>query len=331
MSPSYFLGVDAGNSKTAALVITGVGDVVGCARAGIGDIYGVPQEREAVDNVLAAVSGALGQAGIDEAAVARAGFCLAGIDWQADTDYWRERLRERLPRLSSYRLRNDGFATLRAGCLDGVGVGLTAGTGAAVVGRGPGGAEWSASMWITHQLGGGDLGRAAWRAVVRAERRLAPATALRRALLDLYGYASVAALLEAFTRRGGTPGLRHADAARTVLAVACEHDAVAAGIVAEQAEAFAAYAAAAAREVGFEAGERVPVVLGGSVFTAETMISKTTEALARTLPDAQAVVTRRPPLVGAALEALAESADSMIDAAAARLDEQPLPADLLIT
>ena len=82
----------------------------------------------------AAMTAAYGRA--DHTRLAHAAFCLAGMDWVSDHEFWRAQLDDRYPGLSA-TLHNDGFALLRAGEPDGLGVALSVGTGGAVVARGP--------------------------------------------------------------------------------------------------------------------------------------------------------------------------------------------------
>ena len=72
----YFLGVDAGNSKTVALVASADGRVAGWGRGGGGDIY----VSEAVAAVVGAVEGALAAAGIVPDDLGAACFSLVGAD-----------------------------------------------------------------------------------------------------------------------------------------------------------------------------------------------------------------------------------------------------------
>ena len=57
--PPLVLGVDAGNSKTVAVVADVNGRVLGFGRAGNGDIYGAATEQAAVDAVIAAADAAM--------------------------------------------------------------------------------------------------------------------------------------------------------------------------------------------------------------------------------------------------------------------------------
>lgn len=331
-----YLGVDAGNSKTVAVLADRSGRVVGYGRAGCGDIYGTVTEDAAVAEVMAAVRAAVAMASssvettsID--VIAHAAFCLAGIDWTADELYWREQLARWMPGLRDYSLRNDGFALLRAGEPTGVGVAVSAGTGAAIVGRGPLGKEWSASMWIVDALGGAALGEQAYTAVVRAELGLAPPTELRDVVLTGHGFSEVDDLLEAFTRRAAERP-RHARLARGVLDAASAGDAVATGIVDTQASTFARYTEVVAKKVGLVAPE-LTVVLGGSVMTSvnAALRDATRQALDEVLPGARCVLTPRSPVLGAVGEAIAEGTGELSAEVVDRLSASRFPPEFLHT
>jgi N-acetylglucosamine kinase-like BadF-type ATPase len=334
-SDGVYLGVDAGNSKTVAVLATAEGRVLGYGRGGPGDIY--EGEAAAVREVAAAVTRALAMASahvgreIGDADITHAAFCLAGLDWSSDEAFWHDQVAAWLPGLPSYSLRNDGFALLRAGEPRGEGVAVSVGTGGAVVARGPGGQEWSASFWIVDAVGGKALGSEAHKAVVRAELGVGPPTALTEVVLSRHGYRDVAALLEATTRRGRRD-VGHAALARDVLDAACAGDEVASVLVRAQARSVAGYAKAAARQVGLDTGG-LPVVLGGSVLssTNPTLRDATVAALASLLPTAVPRLAPRSPVVGAVAEALAAGADGLGCQALDQLSRYQFPAEFLLT
>ncbi len=305
-----FLAVDAGNSKTVAVVCTATGEITGRGRADTGDIYAAPGAAAAVGQVGAAVHAALTDARTTVARIEHAAFRLAGIDWTDDDVFWDTAVRTAFPGLGSWSVRNDGFSMIRLASLTGCGVSVIAGTGPAIAARGPGGSEFSVSWWIQDDVGGVGLGHAAFRTVVRADLGIDPATCLTARLLDVFGCPDVAALLELFTRRvDALPGPEKRRAARAVLEAAESGDAAAVRIVADQAGALADYAAAAARRSGFDlVTDRVPVSLGGSLMTSEHAVLRlaTTRELTRAIPRVDVESTTAPPVVGAALDALAE-------------------------
>ncbi|MEQ4208394.1 BadF/BadG/BcrA/BcrD ATPase family protein [Actinopolymorpha sp. B9G3] len=325
MTPLY-LGVDAGNSKTVALLCTAAGEVVGNGRSGNGDIYGASSERAAVEAVIAAVKEAL--AGAQPDGIGGAAFRLAGVDWPEDHAFWVDALAAELPDVAALRaydrcsISNDGFAAIRCGEPSGNGVAVIGGTGSAVAGRGPAGAEWSMSFWIQDAHGASGLVAGALRAVYRAELGLGPKTALTKRLLAHFGYADAEEMLHQFTRRGGRPSRPWHTAAREMAGAAADGDAEALRILREHGEHLADYARVTAARVGFDvASEEVPVVLAGSVIDADG--SPVRAAVLAALPERFASARPRlatlPPVAGAALDALAEAGVEVTAEVIARL------------
>ncbi len=332
---ALFLGVDAGSSKTVALVGDDTGTVRGRGRAGNGDIYGTETAEEAVLNVVTAVGAALVAAGAVVSDLRHAAFRLAGVDWPEDEDYWRRAIATQLPGLRSCSMKNDGYALLRCGDPSGVGVAITAGTGPAVAARGPGGEEVSASWWIQDLLGGRGLGFAAVAAVMDAELGLRSPTSLTSKLLGLYELPDAKALLHAFTRRDAPRPWGHkARAARAVLQASGEGDATAQEIVRSQARAFTGHARVAADRVGFDAEkDPVVVVLGGSILTSEhpALRDAMTDELLEVMPTAGVRLAYGSPLAGALLDAMAEGNLLVSSEVRDRVLQSWHPADFLLT
>ncbi|HZX04290.1 BadF/BadG/BcrA/BcrD ATPase family protein [Kribbella sp.] len=303
-----FLGVDAGNTKTIAAVADQHGNILGWARGGLGDIYGVDDPGEAVATVLRLVDEALAAAhnAVPDARLASAAFCLAGVDWPEDTAFWTEVLREHLGPDVRFSVRNDGFALLRCGDPEGVGVAVSLGTGAAIAGRGPGGAEFAFSFWLQHPLGAAGLVDDALHAIFQAHTGLAPSTALSHAIPLFYGAHSIEDLLHRFTRRDNTEGthLNKSKAARVVLREAEHGDLVAISIVDQHAERVAAYVDACANRVGLD--EPFTLTLGGSVAADNTLRKAILRELGRQLPHVDISTVDAEPIHGTVLDALAE-------------------------
>ncbi|MFE2498436.1 N-acetylglucosamine kinase [Streptomyces scopuliridis] len=338
---ALYLGVDAGNSKTAVLVSTASGEVVGAGRSGCGDIYGAPTPENAVAEVLAAVREALGQAGADIPAVAGAAFRLAGVDWPEDQRYWDTALTRQFPGKPARRsVLNDGYAAIRCGDPSGVGISVTGGTAAAIAARGHGGELWDMGWRGQHAMGATGLADEAFRAVSLAELGLAPQTALTEALLTHYGKPTAEALTHWLTRREGRASSRErTSCARVVTAAAAAGDPVAVDIVRAQGHHLARYAGVAARRTGLErSGRPVTVVLSGSVLMAED--SPVAEELLAVLPPhVPGAVPHRsslPPVAGALLDALGEGGvmltdPVLADAVVQRVTETLPPREFLAT
>ena len=304
-----YLGIDAGNSKTAVLACLSSGKVVGAARSGCGDIYGADGETAAVRAVLSAADSALADAGASRRDVASAAFRLAGVDWPEDRQFWDGVLSREWPG-PTRSILNDGYAAIRSGEPSGVGVAVNAGTSAAIAARGQDGTTWDMGWWGQHAMGALGLVSESFKAVYLAHLGAAPETALGPALLEFYGLAELAELNQWFTRRHQRAGIPEmVRAARVVTDAARRGDPVAASIVNEQGRRFAFYAEIAARHAGLRrTGAPVPVVLSGSVLTERDspVAAALADHLPRMLPEAEPRPATLPPVAGAALDAIAE-------------------------
>lgn len=330
-----YLGVDAGNSKTVALVGSVDGTVLGWGRAGVGDIYGGFGAEHAAEEVCGAVREALQSAGAQPADVKHAAFRLAGVDWSEDEDLWNRTIPVRLEGLASWTVKNDGFALLPYATPARAGVSVTIGTGPAIAARGLTGQEFSPSFWIQEHLGAGGLGAAGFRSVVRSHLGLQPPTAMTAGFLEVFEEPGVPELLQAFTRYADPrPSTALGRASRTVLRAAMAGDAAASEIVRHQAAAVAEYARVAARTVEFDPNEdEVTVVLGGSVIASEHGIFReaTVDALGVHLPRARVTEMPGPPVEGALLDALAEDGHQLTADIRAKVAAPTYPAEFLQT
>lgn len=307
---SWFLAVDAGNSKTLALVIDREGKTRGRGRGACGDIYGTETTADAEGAVFGAVEAALADAGAAASDIHSAAFRMAGVDFPEDAVFWHERIRERLAGIGRWSVKNDAFASLRLIDGTGVGVSITVGTGPAIAARSADGREECSGMYVFDDLGGQGLGNSALAAACRAWMGIGPRTRLADALCEQYGVRDPGELRHLFARRfGALPPSELWKASRLVLALAGEGDEVACGIVRDQADALVRYATWCVARVGtdLDAGE-LPVLLNGSVVTSEhpAMRRALIDRLREVAPAAAVSVARSSPLQGAVLDALAE-------------------------
>ena len=201
MSP-LLLGVDGGNTKTIAVVVTGEGAVLGTGRAGCGDIHNARGPEAAVTEIARAVGAALAEAGTGAGDLAAAAFSLAGADWPEDFDYLRRELRVRLGLLEDPEIVNDAVGGLRSGTDDMVGVSVVIGTYSALAGRNAAGELFHFGFW-PDSTGAHGLGSHALAAIWRHMLGLGPETTLLGRALDRWGCESAEELLHALTRIGG--------------------------------------------------------------------------------------------------------------------------------
>ena len=261
--PSLVLGVDGGNTKTIAIVARRDGTIVGAGRAGCADIYNADDEETAVDAIRAAVDDALAAAGAGCSDVLAGAFSLAGADWPEDIALLEGAVR-RLGYGRQTQVVNDAIGALRAGTPDGIGVGVTCGTGIAIGARNEEGKIWYSGHWPV-AAGGAELGCRALRAVYEAEIGLAPETSLKAGMLEYFAADSIEEILHRTTARGaiwGTP--QQARLASVLLDQAALGDEIALEIVLDAAARHADAALAAADAVSLR-DRPFRLVLSGGV------------------------------------------------------------------
>lgn len=327
---SIVLGVDAGNSKTIALVAREDGRILGWGRSGCGDIYGTHADV-ALDALQAAAHGAMRAAGVTSDALASIVLSAAGADWPEDFDTIRDGAMAR--GLDSAGrppiVFNDAIGGLRAGSPDGSGVAVVCGTGTAIGARAIDGRLWHSSFWQGPQ-GGAYLGKAAFDAVVRAELGAGPATALTKAMLAHLGAQTVEEALHACTARG-QPHPPMKLLARVLLDVAEGGDVLARQMVIEHGRALGDYALVAARKVAL-ANEPFYLVLAGGVMRHPSSLMRDAliERVREFAPHAQPIRSDFEPAVGAVMLAL-DAAGVIFDGTVRDRLRQTLPDGSLFT
>ena len=260
----YFLGIDGGGSKTAAVIVDTGGIRRGQGHAGSANYHAVGLEA-AVANFNQAAAQAAAEAGCT-LPLAAGWIGIAGHDSSADHDLL---LPYFYPLASAVRLTNDAELVLAA--LDqAIGVALIAGTGAIAVGRDGSGSYKRTSGW-GHILGdegsGYYVGHLALQAVVRALDGRGPSTLLERSLLDHWKLHSADELLTQVYHHAGKAEI--ARIAPLVFEVArSARDSVATRIMRQAARELALAALTVANELDF-ARDELPLALGGSLLLFE--------------------------------------------------------------
>lgn len=323
----YVLGIDAGNSKTIAIVADADGHIVGWGRAGCGDIYGAG-EAAALDAISTASHTALAAADVRADALSAVVLSAAGADWPEDFEFLRTSIRAR--GLGEPIVYNDAIGGLRAGAPDSTGVAVVCGTGTAIGSRAKDGRLWHSSFWQGPQ-GGNFLGSVAFDAVVRAELGVAPPTALTPAVLSYFGVDTVEAALHRCTARG-KPHPPVTPLAKVLLDVADEGDAVARRIVIEHGHALGDYALVAARKVGIEREPFYLVLSGGVMRHPSSLLPNAViERVCQFAPDVRPVRSEFEPAIGAAMLALEAIGITIEAAVTQRLRATMLPHTLFDT
>jgi len=297
------LGIDAGASKTHAVLATEEGNVVGVGRAGSAnwEVVGLDGAKDALQ---VAINQTIDAAGITAGDIVAAGYGLAGLDWPSDE----ERLRHVIDALgidSPYLIVNDAFLPLRAGTVGGIGLAAIAGSGATVVGRNSAGKterSLGAGYPFTDWGGAGDISIAAVHAVAQSYMDMGPDTVLTERLLAMTGCTDLAEMLERIMR---WQVVVSGEFAIQVFQAAHEGDAVAKSIVRRVGETIGANAVTVARRLEM-LDTAFDLVTAGGVFSSQSdLLNKgLLETVRDKAPKANLIYWQSPPVVGALLLAL---------------------------
>lgn len=299
-----FLGIDAGGTKTQALLVTADGAVRARGRYGPGNWESIGFDA-AITLYQYIIADVEQQAGVDRNDIRSVGWGLAGVDWPSDEKRMSDALTTLFPS-ANHTVVNDAYIALRAGTPHPYGVAIIAGTGSTVVAVGKDGKRARTyglgSDWGDFD-GAQQLTREAFKAAAQAEYGMAAATLLTPALLSWSGAVSIAALAEAWSRGGAVPDL--ASFAPHVMNVASSGDPAAQRIVQHAAEILSRNAIAMAHQVGLH-DVRCDVVLAGGVATGANDVFRSTfdKHLHVACPHAVTQILHRAPVSGAVLLAM---------------------------
>jgi len=195
----YFLGVDAGGTKTHALIADETGEAVGFGLAGPGNWESVGYDG-LTRNLLEITTQALEMARITISQIAGAGMGLAGYDWPSQRQAHLNAIQP-LKLSCPLGIVNDATIGILAGAAEGWGISVVSGTGCNCRGwsrdhRREGRVVGGGSHWSGEAAGGFDILARAMRTVTFEWVKRGPATALTPAFLQQTGAKDLADLVE---------------------------------------------------------------------------------------------------------------------------------------
>lgn len=306
----YVLGVDAGASKTFALVADEDGHVLGFGRGGPAN-HQVAGLEAALEELRRACKEALTEAGVPPP-VESAMFGLAGADLPEDFELLVPAVRG-LGLARETLVENDTMVALRAGTRQGWGVVVVCGAGFNAAGRAPAGHTFRLPGlgWISGDWGGGgDIAREAVRLVCRAWDGRGCPTALTDTVLNALGFSTVEELIAELHRAelGQSACLdvrRLLELVPLVFQAAHSGDEPAQELLIRVGEEVGRAASAVMGKLGLEKTDG-EVILAGSVFKGEgpLLLDTVTQAIHRKAPRARVRVLGVEPVAGAVLLAL---------------------------
>jgi N-acetylglucosamine kinase-like BadF-type ATPase len=306
-----FLGIDAGGTKTHALLVNERGKVLGRGHSGNGNHQTAFQEART--HIEEACDEALAEAGASKDEVEFAYFGLAGADREPDYVI----LRPMIATLGyeRYAIACDTMIGMRAGTHQSHGAVIISGTGFNAAARNAAGEELQYGgfgyLFGDGQGSGTDLGIHAFRTAIRSwEGRELPSV-LSETVPAKLGYPSVEAMYDDALYNGVRPP---AGLAKLVFEAAAGGDAVAIRILEETGREHANAVLALIRRLGMQ-DDTFDVVLAGSVMmrgSSPHMVDAIREAVRAAAPGASVVKLTIDPVIGAVMSAM-DSAGLPID------------------
>ncbi|TCP30974.1 N-acetylglucosamine kinase-like BadF-type ATPase [Scopulibacillus darangshiensis] len=259
----FFLGVDAGNTKTIAVIADENGTIHGIGRSGCGDIYGAESPDTAIAIANEAITSALQMANVRKEELEASGFSMAGADWPEDFTFLEEQFKNL--QYNNISIVNDAIGGLRSGTNSGKGVSVILGTGVAIGACGIENKIWHGSFWI-QSIGSRELVKETIKAVVNADLGISEPTNLTTRVLDIYQKEKVDEFLYAITCRDGRMEMKNSKIISALIYEAGNNDSVARHILQNFAVSCAEYAIIAAKKVDFSITSSFDVVYSGGLF-----------------------------------------------------------------
>jgi N-acetylglucosamine kinase-like BadF-type ATPase len=315
----YYLGVDAGGSKTHAVITDETGLMIASGKSGPGN-HQINTDM-ASQNIQEAVDQALHQAKLQPNGIAAAWFGLAGADREADYLI----LRPMIKKLGfpCYDIVCDTMIALRAGTTKPYGVVVICGSGMNCAGVNIHGetVQCGGFGYAYGDFGGGhDLSIEAFRTVIRAWEGRSEATLLTLMVLEALGYSSVEQMFHDFLDHH-RPSPR--DLTKLLFDAAAKGDVISRHILQGQGIELGLSARAVIRRLNMQE-EAFDLVLAGSVLTKgngdfiHPYIEKT---VCEAAPGCNLRVLTVEPVVGAILLAMEHDGTTITDSMYERLGQ----------
>lgn len=317
----YYLGLDAGGTKTYCLLCDEQANVLAFGRAGTGN-YEVHGVHHAAREIAKAVESVLERSGIKRHDLTGIGLGVAGADLPEDFDMLEREVFAPLFGAIPRAFYNDSMAGLRGGTRQSHGIVIACGTGCVCAGRNRAG-EFKRVGGLGREFGdettGTDIGLQGLQRVWQARDGIIPPTLLTAKFVQRSGLPDTESLFLAMYR-GEVGAADLQPMAKLVFDAAYEGDDAAREILERGGRYLGAMVNACAHKLDM-ANEDFEVVMAGSVFkgTSPVLVDAMRAAIHRACPQANPVMPLFEPVVGALLLAL-ELDHEISDALLAHLD-----------
>jgi N-acetylglucosamine kinase-like BadF-type ATPase len=297
----FFLGVDAGGTKTHALIADETGQAIGFGLAGPGNWESVGYDG-LTSILLDSISKASCKANITISQVSGTGMGLAGFDWPSQRQAHLDAIQP-LQLSCPLEIVNDATLGILAGTTEGWGISVVSGTGCNCRGwsrdhQREGRVVGGASHWSGEAAGGYDILLRAMRAVTFEWVKRGPATALSPVFLKHTGAKDLDDLIEGLYL--GRYELS-SDLILRVFEIARQGDSQALEVIHWAGRELGMMAVSVINQLDLQE-EEFDVVLIGSLFDGHPMMTKSMHTIIhRVASGARLVRLTVPPVVGGVL------------------------------
>jgi N-acetylglucosamine kinase-like BadF-type ATPase len=296
----YYLGIDIGATKTAALIADENGNPVGIGQGGPGN-----HETVGFDGMETAMCDALDSAvmdaDIDKDQIAGVGFGIAGYDWSAEEPHMQATI-NRLGLNAPYKMVNDVVLGLLAGTNEGWGVAVVSGTGCNCRGwdkeHKRQGRVTGYGVLMGESAGGSELINRTMQIIGYSWTKRLPPTALANTFIEHVNAKNLEDLIEGYTKGYYQIG---ANTAPLVFQTAAQGDAIAQALVKWAGVELGEMANAVIRQLDFEDLEFEIALIGSMFKSGEPLIAPMRETIQAIAPKAKLIRTEAKPVVGATL------------------------------
>jgi N-acetylglucosamine kinase-like BadF-type ATPase len=300
---AYYLGVDGGASKTAALVTDDSGHPLGDGIAGPSNHLRVGIET-ASRNIVRAINKALVKAEVGSREIVWAYCGIAGADHPAHRQEVVDSLSDFFPR-GNFTVDNDARIALTGAIGFGAGVVVIAGTGSVAVGRNTTGEEARAGGWgpiVGDEGSGYFIARGGLSAILRAYDGRGPATSMTDLLKR--DHDMTPSDIPRFVYAQTTHADDIARLGKLVVEAAENGDGIAADVVNRAGKELAKAVLAVAQRLGLASSDFPVAYVGGAFNAGETLLAPMRTAILAAAPHARIVPPAHTPVEGAAQMAI---------------------------
>ena len=296
----YYLGIDIGATKTAALIANENGTPIGTGQGGSGNHETVG--FEGMENAMRqALNGVISNANIQMDQITGAGFGIGGYDWSAEGPQMQKTI-NKLGLSAPFKMVNDVVLGLLAGTSEGWGVAVVSGTGCNCRGwdkeHNREGRVTGCGVLMGEGAGGSELINHTMQIIGYSWTKRQPPTALSKAFIKHVGAIDLEDLIEGYTKGRYEIG---SDAAPLVFQTAAQGDAAARDIVKWAGVELGEMANAVIRQLNFENLEFEIALIGSMFKSGESLIAPMRETVHAIAPRAKLIPAEVKPVVGAVL------------------------------